>query len=288
MGYRTNRPLQQVPKDHACPPVTGYEVGIERLEVTKDLIGRRWRPPLLRSGRELGKPRSHDLQIALPGGQPLHERIHALTPPLDRQTEVGDARGELRLLRLQGPLRRGNVTAAGMQFEHAGHQCLAALRQRHHLPPDRSEHRCVGVFADTRGAVPAFVVPCPRAAIASLVPALGVHRAPTDAAHEDRGEQPAGVPRPASERMVGTLGHAQPCPASVDRGIGLIPNMVAHDPEMGHLPGEHLVRRISDPSRAAGRQLLLVDLRTLRTPPSSNVRIGQQTSHPVVFAHLDP
>ena len=115
------------------------------------------------------------------------------------------------------------------------------------------------LIPDTRGAVPTLVVFCTTAPVAALIPPLAVHGTAADATYEDRGEHAAGVPRLTRERMVSAVGPRQPHATPVDGGVRLIPDVVAHNPQMGNLPSEHRVGTIRHHLRTAGRQLLLAD-----------------------------
>ena len=86
-----------------------------------------------------------------------------------------------------------------------------------------------------------------------------MHGTAADATYEDRGEQPAGVPRLARERVVSAGRHRKPRATPIDGGICLVPDVVAHDPQMGNLSGQHRIGTVSHQLRAAGRQLLLAD-----------------------------
>ena len=146
-----------------------------------------------------------------------------------------------------------------MHLQDPSHELLAAVRQRHHRPHHRTGYGPVDLLPETRGAVPTLVVFRTSAPVASLIPPLGMHDTTADAAHEDRGEHAAGVSRLARERMISAGGPLLARATPVDGGVRLIPDVIAHNPQMGNLPGEHRVGTIPHQLRTTCRQLLLAD-----------------------------
>jgi hypothetical protein len=87
-----------------------------------------------------------------------------------------------------------------------------------------------------------------------------MHQSAADAADEQRGEEFPGVAGFSSQRMLGAAWGMQPGAATVNDGIGAVPQPVAHHPQVLALPGEHAVCGVPDELRAARAELPLAEL----------------------------